>query len=115
MKIYLAIPYKWNPDLSFKIANKLSARLMTEGHIVFSPVTHGHCVADFLPEKLRTNSDWWLQKDLSFIQWAEEVHIVNIIANGGWNLILNSPGVQAEILEAKKFDKPIRIIEYADQ
>jgi nucleoside 2-deoxyribosyltransferase len=78
MKIYLAIPYTFNPELSFKIANRLSAELMSKGHVVFSPISHSHPIADFLPDELRTNSKWWMTQDLPFVEWADEVHAVCI-------------------------------------
>ena len=113
MKIYLAIPYSWNPKRSFDIANKVAARLMSEGHVVFSPVSHSHPIADYLPGDLRTNSAWWMTQDLPLIDWADEVHIV-CIGDLGHLLIEASKGVRAEWAHAEKTNKPIKIIEYYD-
>ena len=33
--IYLAIPYTWDAEKSFKIANRVTAQLMLEGYVVF--------------------------------------------------------------------------------
>jgi nucleoside 2-deoxyribosyltransferase len=112
-KIYLAIPYTWNPDKSFEIANKVTADLMSKGNVVFSPISHSHPVADFLPKELRTNSEWWMQQDLPLVQWADEIHVVHI-GDLGNDLICNSKGVCREIEYAKQLNKPIKIIEYYD-
>ena len=110
-KIYLAIPYTFNPDLSHKIANEVSAKLMAQGNLVFSPISHSHHIADFLPKHIRTDSDWWMAQDLPFVEWADEVHIVTI-GHGGHYLIEQSKGVRAEIEHARKHNKPIIEITY---
>ena len=113
MKIYMAIPYSFNPSLSYKIANKVAAELMVRGHIVFSPISHSHAIADHLPINLRTDSEWWMAQDLPLVEWADELHIV-VIGEYGADLIEQSKGVQMEIAYAKKHNKKIHIIEYYD-
>jgi nucleoside 2-deoxyribosyltransferase len=113
MKIYLAIPYTYNPERSFKIANKICADLMSKGHVVFSPISHSHPVADYLPNELRTDSNWWMGQDLPFVEWADEVHVI-CIGEYGCNLIEDSKGVQMELAHAKEKGKPIQIIDYYD-
>lgn len=110
-KIYLAIHYSFNPELSYKIACKVAAKLMSEGHVVFSPISHSHHIADFLPKSLRTDSKWWMKQDLPMIDWTDEVHLV-CIGENGCNLIEDSEGVQEEIERAKEKRKPIKIIDY---
>ena len=112
-KIYLAIPYTWNPEKSFEIANKVAAKLMNEGHIVFSPISHSHKIADHLPNNLRTDSNWWMQQDLPLVEWCDELHVVVIGANGQ-ELIDNSKGVREEFRKAAELRKQIKIIEYYD-
>lgn len=111
MKIYLAIPYTFNPALSASIANKVAADLMEQGHIVFSPISHSHGIADHLPDKLRTDADWWMTQDLPFVEWADELCMV-VIGDMGTDLIEQSKGVQMEIAHAKKLGKEIMIYEY---
>jgi nucleoside 2-deoxyribosyltransferase len=113
MKIYLAIPYTFNPNRSFEIANKVAAKLMSEGHTVFSPISHSHQVADFLPSELRTDADWWMAQDIPFVDWADEVHIV-CIGEYGATLIAESKGCQMELRHAFRNGKPVKIIEYYD-
>jgi nucleoside 2-deoxyribosyltransferase len=113
MKIYLAIPYTYNPEESFRVANRVAATLMQTGHVVFSPISHSHPVADFLPEALRTDADWWMAQDLPFVEWADEVWVVQI-GEKGMELIETSKGVQMEIIHATQHGKPVNIIEYYD-
>lgn len=110
-KIYLAIPYSFNPIISFEIANMVAAKLMSENNLVFSPISHTHHVADYLDEKLRTDSLFWMIHDLPFVEWADELHVVVIKGEvDGYELIAQSKGVQMEIEHAKKFNKPIKYI-----
>lgn len=110
-KVYLAIPYTFNPEVSHKIANKVAADLMSKGYIVFSPISHSHIIADHLPSELRTNADWWMRQDLPLVEWSDEVHVV-VIGEMGHELIEKSKGVQQEIKHAKIKNKPIKIYEY---
>lgn len=108
--IYLAIPYTWNPDLSFEIANKVAAKLMSEGEVVFSPISHSHSIADHLKPELRTDQDFWMHQDLPFVKMCDELKI--IVFNHCWNLINESKGVQREIQEAIENDIPITYYHY---
>jgi nucleoside 2-deoxyribosyltransferase len=105
--IYLAIPYTWDPAKSFEIANKVSALLMQQGYTVFSPISHSHPIADFLPENLRLDQQFWMYQDLPILSFCDEVWMV-IIGDEGLELIANSRGCQSEIREAKLKNKPIK-------
>lgn len=113
MKIYLAIPYTFHPEKSFQIANKVAADLMNKGHIVFSPISHSHIIADHLAPSLRIDQAFWMAQDLPLVEWADEVNVV-CIGEYGAELIEKSQGVQSEIKHAKHHNKPIKIIEYYD-
>lgn len=54
--IYLAIPYSWNSTKSFELANEIAANLMMDGHIVFSPISHSHSIANYMDKISRINS-----------------------------------------------------------
>lgn len=110
-KIYLAIPYTWNPTVSERIANKTAALLMKQGHVVFSPISHSHAIADEMEESLRLDHHFWMNQDLPFIDWADEV-IVVCIGEMGHELIENSRGVQAELKYAKEHHKPVHVMTY---
>jgi nucleoside 2-deoxyribosyltransferase len=112
-KIYLAIPYTFNPQKSFDIANEVSAGLMLEGNLVFSPISHSHCIADFLPPAVKTDSHWWMRFDLPMVEWADELHVV-MIGENAHELIARSKGVLMEITHAEMRGKTIKYIQYAD-
>jgi nucleoside 2-deoxyribosyltransferase len=111
MKIYLAIPYSGIPELSFEVANKVAAKLMKEGHIVFSPISHTHPIAEYLDESVRFDSEYWMKQDLCFVDWCDEVRVV-VIGEFGYDLIDKSKGVQFELKHAKETNKPFEFIHY---
>ena len=117
MKIYLALPYSGMEEMSFEIANKIAAKLMREGHIVFSPISHSHPIA--IKHNLPGNWEFWKEFGESFVDWAEQIHVVcihrhNGVAFNGANLILKSKGVQGEIAKAQEQGKEICSIHYHD-
>lgn len=107
-KIYLAIPYSGIEEESYQAANKVAAKLIADGNIVFSPITHSH------PIKLgitQNTYETWLAQDKAFVDWADEIYIV-ILCKGldceyGITKVENSKGVQAEIAWANEQNKPI--------
>jgi len=112
MKIYLAIPYSGIEKISFEIANKIAGILMSEGHIVYSPISHSHSIAEVcdLPK------DWafWEKTDTSFIEWCDNLCVVHIhgLVESSKQLISKSKGVTAEIAIAKKLGKGISEYHY---
>ena len=102
LKIYLALPYTGKEEESFVIANKIAAKLMNEGHLVFSPISHSHPIAT----QCSIPGDWnfWKAFDESFISWCDQVMIIPLI---GWQ---ESKGVTAEIAIAKAMNKPVSFI-----
>jgi nucleoside 2-deoxyribosyltransferase len=92
MKIYLACPYS-HPresvrEARVRLADRVAARLVELGHIVFSPLTHSHRIAHHLDNHL--DLDCWLRQDLAFLEWADILYILTI---PGWE---DSKGVAAE-------------------
>lgn len=106
MKIYLAIPYSQSPELSYDIANYVASLLMRMGHIVFSPISHSHSVNTHMPEDYKFHFEFWMNQDLPFVEWADEVWIADL----GGDSIKKSRGVQREIQFAKEKGKPIMVI-----
>lgn len=107
MKIYLATPYN-HSDYNIRVnrfnnINKIAASIMNDGHIVYSPISHSHPIAECgnLPK------DWsfWEKYDRTFLEWADELWVY---CCDGWK---ESSGVNAEILIAKELNKSIRYIE----
>lgn len=103
MKIYLACPYSHRKKQimadRFELANKKTAELMKQGHIVFSPISHSHSIA--VQEKLPLDFEFWKKMDTSFIEWCDAVYVLKI---DGWE---KSKGVKKEISIAMKLNKKI--------
>lgn len=112
--IYLSIPYTWYPQRSFEIANKVTAELMLDGFIVFSPISHSHPIADNMPLDKRTDNDFWLLQDLEMLRRCDEMIVVRIKSeNGsGEQLIKQSKGCTAEIKYARELRLPITYYDY---
>lgn len=106
---YLACPYSdANSAKSWarvQIASQVAARLMSRESVVFSPITHGHHVADHLPEDLRCAHDFWMHQCLPMVQWAEVFALIPLL---GWR---ESKGVRTELELAKALGKPRVIIQ----
>jgi|LakMenEpi03Aug12_release.lakeMendotaPanAssembly.Ray.scaffolds.fasta_scaffold1268224_2 hypothetical protein len=97
MIIYLASPYS-HPDDSVREENynkiaKLAAKMVSEGHVVMSPIAYGH---NLLP-LCKMPSDWlfWKNFCLTFLDKCEEIIVYKM---EGWE---NSTGVKEEIEFAK--------------
>ena len=102
-KIYLATPYS-DPSPAVRAArftavNEVAARLMGEGFLVFSPISHTHPIA--LAGDLPKGWEFWREYDLTFIEWCDEVHV---LMQPGWE---DSVGVTAETLIAIEMNKPV--------
>lgn len=104
MKIYLAIPYSGFEEESFRVANRIAARLMEQGHIVVSPISYIHPIAK--AGNLPTTWDYWEKFDKCFIEWCDEIRIVHMDIDGS-KRIQNSKGVQAELKIAGSLGKPM--------
>ena len=111
---YICVPYTWNAEKSFEIANKVAADLMNKGYVVFSPVSHSHPVADYLDESLRYDQDFWMKQDLAILERCDEIHIVYIHNEdkSAITLIEESKGCQSECNKAKELNIPIKAYDY---
>lgn len=107
--IYLACPYS-HPEPAIREnryfeANAAAARLMAQGHVVFSPISHSHAVADHLPDDLRCSWDFWKTQDLPILERCSKVIVLKL---EGWT---ESVGVQAEISHALRKSIPVFYME----
>lgn len=100
--IYLASPYSHtDPEIREKRFRNVciaAARLIRAEHVVFSPIAHGHPIAEHgLP------SDWqyWERHDREQLKRCDEVVVLML---DGWR---ESVGVQAEIRIAGELGKPV--------
>jgi hypothetical protein len=109
-KIYLAIPYsKWDVDLSYEIANEVSAHFINLGFNVFSPITHSHPLTKY---GLRGDFDFWEKMDKQYVDWCDEIVVIIPPTYNGLELIESSVGVQGEIEHGEKTGKPHRFFDY---
>jgi hypothetical protein len=102
-RIYLACPYS-HPDrrvreFRFNIATQIAGLLIQEGHLVFSPITHSHPIAEVAD--LPKGWEYWKEFDESFLEWCHEVHIICL---PGWE---TSNGWANEEIIAQTLRKPI--------
>ena len=80
-KVYVAIPYTGNEEASFKLV----------GNIPFSPISMTHPIA--LECKIEGNWEVWEKIDYAFIDWCDEILVVNYSNEA----VEKSTGVQAEM------------------
>lgn len=106
-KIYLSTPYSHeSPNMRyrrFQDANRVAAKLMLDGNVVFSPISHSHPISICMDNSI--DGDFWLRQDLPFLRWADEMVVIK---QPGWE---ESAGVQAEIEMANELSLPIRYLE----
>lgn len=107
--IYLASPYSHADaavrEQRFRAACAAAVRLIAAGHVVFSPIVHGHpLVGHGLP------TDWrfWEPFDREQLARCDEVVVLML---DGWR---ESVGVAAEIRIAGEFGKPVRYLAPGD-
>jgi hypothetical protein len=111
MFIYLASPYS-HADLKvmeerYTRVCKYAAELMAQGHRVFSPIAHSHPIAEFMPDALRTDFEFWMKQDLPILRYANELAVLML---AGWQM---SRGIRREIEYAAAVGVPIRYVEAA--
>ena len=76
---------------------------MDNGYCVFSPISHSHPISEFT-EADALNHDFWLEQDLEFMEWADEVWVYML---PGWE---DSKGIKRELDYAEKLGKVIKFI-----
>ena len=101
--IYLAGPYshvlQTKREQRFLLLTIKAAELMLEGITVYSPITHGHTIADC--HDLPTDFEWWSSHCLGMLEQASKMIVLKL---ADWDI---SVGVAAEIEFAKSLGIPI--------
>jgi hypothetical protein len=101
--IYLACPYSHpNPRVRafrFGMANRAAAKLILEGHTVFSPLSHSHPIAE--TGLIGPHDPTWYQQDLEFLRLCSELRVLCL---SGWR---ESRGVLAEVVAADRLFIPV--------
>lgn len=108
--IYLAGPYSHpNAEVRHKRYEALTAKaaeLMLEEFVVFSPITHGHAVAE--AHDLPTDFEWWESQCLGMLRHASKLLVLTL---DGWE---QSKGVTAEIVFAREIGIDIEYVRPID-
>jgi hypothetical protein len=103
--IYLASAYSHFDaavcEQRFRAACQAAAHLMRAGHTVFSPIAHGHCIAQ---HGLPTDWRFWERFDCELLARCDEVLVLTL---DGWR---ESAGVLAEVRIAGELGKPVRYL-----
>ena len=103
--IYLASPYSHSDGAvrrkRFQAACRVTARLIREGHNVFSPIVHSHPLTAH-----GMGGDWttWQAIDHDWIRRCDEVVVLTL---DGW---MESVGVTGEIDFARSIGRTVRYI-----
>ena len=109
---YLACPYTHeNPTVRerrHEIANDYAARL-TADVAVFSPITHGPMLEQYLKPSVSKNHKFWMDQCIPILRVCQEVFVLPL---SGWR---QSKGVQIELELARQLLLPIRIIQSEEQ
>ena len=103
--IYLASPYS-HTDLCVREARYdaaccAAAKLIAQGHVVFSPVAHSHGIVRY---GLPVDWNFWERQDRRFVEMCDELWALKL---DGWH---ESIGVQAEIDLALEIGKAVRFL-----
>lgn len=99
--IYVAIPYTFNPEKSYEIANIVSAKLIERGYFIFSPVTLFHPISKVIDNSF-DNHAFWMKHCLHHLDLCDELCVVDL---GEHNI--ESAGCKMEIDFARNNDIPI--------
>jgi hypothetical protein len=106
--IYLACPYT-HPDQAvraarFHAATRAAAALISQGNIVYSPITMTHPIDLVLGGSETLGSEYWVTFDEAFMDFCSELYVLTL---DGWD---KSPGIAREIEYFQRQRKPIYFI-----
>ena len=109
-RVYLAAPYSHKDfairERRYLYTTQAANRLIRQGLLVFSPVTHGHVIARL--GGLDGEFAFWEEHCLSFLRhWAQALYVLTL---PGWK---ESIGVAAELAEADNLGLPVSFIHSA--
>lgn len=104
--MYLACPYS-HPESEvrekrFVLANLAAGKLMKKGYIVFSPISHGHSIAQHCP--IPTDWDYWKKFCTTYLSVCNTMFV---LMAPGWE---DSVGVKEEIKLAREFGIHVEFI-----
>lgn len=101
---YLVSPYTHHDphveEARFKMACQIAGALILQGHFVYSPIAHTHCIGK--ETKLPTGWEFWKTFDQMVINRCNYIIVATM---NGWR---ESVGVRAEMEYAEHHGKVIR-------
>lgn len=108
MLIYIACPFT-SPSATvraanFERANRFAAWAMQKGYTVFSPISHSHPIAEYLPPELLLSFDFWMAMDKPLLRKCDCLWVYPPEA------ALTSRGVAEEVREAMSCGIPVQYI-----
>lgn len=90
-------------NLRYHAAMRATARYLRQGHPIYSPITHCHCLPGM--EAQRGDLSFWLPHCLSMLRCAQEMWVLTL---DGWQ---ESTGVAGEIKAAHEWSIPVLLKE----
>jgi len=107
MIIYLASPYSHPSDktreLNFHQITALAAKMVSEGHVVISPIAYGHTLLSY--REMPSSWEFWQNFCSQILYKCDKIIVCKM---EGWE---NSKGVADEISIAKDRGIPIEYVE----
>jgi len=100
-RIYLAVPYSGFEEKAFELSNKIADELIGKGVLVYAPITMAHPITSL--GNLGGNWEVWKKLDFEFIDWCEEIVVINFDETA----VSNSVGVQDELKYGRETGKVI--------
>ena len=105
--VYLACPYSHHDPAvrlqRFEAANKAAAKLMSEGIMIFSPISHTHPIA--LAGCLPLGWEFWRAYDRAFLGHSHKIIVLKL---DGWR---ESVGIKGELEIATELGITIEFME----
>ena len=112
--LYLAGPYSpiekagpWRKasimGARFEQLNEIAGKLMKQGYIVFSPISHSHPISLHIGNSL--SHAFWLEQDRFYMNACDECWVAKL---PGWR---ESKGVNYEIWYFRMAGKPVKYLE----
>lgn len=106
---YLACPYS-HPDEPIRnsrveLATLVAAKMMQERLAVYSPITHGHAIAEHLPPATTKQHEFWMRHCRAFMEVSSELFLLPM---HGWRL---SRGVREELDYFHASGRPVTFLD----
>ena len=105
--VYLACPYSHSNPLvrvaRFEAVTAVAVKLLADGHLVFSPITHAHPMAEV--GNLPRGWDFWEKFDRAFLESSYKIIVLQL---DGWD---TSVGVLAEVKIAEELGLEVEYYE----